>query len=447
MKLVSLIKNNKTSIVIFFVVLVGFLISTPKDVILDLQQGTYRRLLPTDDVTATTILPYLIIRHKTIEFSEVINSGLITKDSSGIIPYFLGEINGKYFSVYPLINSILVIPFYYLPLVLNKIPELTYHENIIKLLFMGRLSASILTTISVVLFYKMLTIVSDKKYQKLIIIFTLFYAFGTASFSVSSRGLWQHTFSQLINSILILTLLHSRKNEKLVPWLGFILGLLVASRVTNILIALTFTFYVFFVHRKYFVKFILAAIPWVLFLLTYNYFVYGSPFIEGYGSRGEGITDFSNWSTPLTESLPGYFISPARGFIFISPPMVFAFITIYLVFKNRKNIKEFNLLYRYLSVGLILSMIMMGKWFTWHGANAFGHRMLVDYLPILGLLSFEFTKNLKGKKIYLIYILILYSFYVHFNATYFRKSKCGLEHNWSFYRLKLKVGDNDIIKK
>jgi len=158
--------------------------------------------------------------------------------------------------------------------------------------------------------------------------------------------------------------------------------------------------------------------------------IFGSPFIEGYGARA----DF-NWSTPLIESLLGFAISPTRSFLFISPPLILAYYTIYKTFKDRKFKPEFNTIYRYLGVVFILSLLLFAKWYTWDGAPAFGYRMLSDFLPIVGLLAFETLVSMRRWEKVVVAILIIYSIYAHGNAVFNRKSRCSPEHNWSFYCL------------
>jgi len=258
----------------------------------------------------------------------------------------------------------------------------------------------------------------------------MFYALGTATWSVSSRGMWQHTFAQFFISIAILFLLRSMKNPKLIPWLGFLLGLAVVARPTTILLALVISVYVFTKHREWVPRYILAVVPSILFLALYNHLTFGSVLTEGYGARND-----YNRSTPLSESLTGYLFSPARSFLFLSPPLVLSFFAIYKAFSDKKYGEKLNLIFRYLSVGFLLSVLMMAKWWAWDGANGFGYRMLSDYLPIVGLLSFSVVEKLKHSYKVLILLFIVYSIFIHGNAVINRKSRCSHEHNWSFYCL------------
>lgn len=414
---------------IFLITFSVYLANLPIDYKKDNENRLVRRLLPSQDTIQNTFLPYLLIKEKTLYFDPVINTINTLSDNR---PYFLIPTEKGYYPAYPILTGLMALPVYIVPLLLNKIPELTYHENILKLLVLGRITASFYSALSVTIFYLMLKqIYKNKKWT---LLFTAFYAFGTCTWSVASRGLWQHTTIQFINSLIILTLLASVKNEKLIPLVGFLLGIGVLIRPTNIILALVITIYVFIQHREKLNKYILAAIPCVLFLVIHNQVAFGSPLTEGYGAR----EDFS-WSTPLLISLPGYAFSPARSFLLISPPLALAYFGIYTFFKKEKSKsttdKKHLAIMRYLGIAFILSLLMLAKWYTWDGAPAFGYRMLVDFLPIVGLLAFDVTQSFGKKGKLIIAILIIFSIYVHQNAVLNRKSRCGKDHTWTVYCL------------
>jgi hypothetical protein len=346
-------------------------------------------------------------------------------------PYFLINTQKGFYSAYPIITGLMALPIHFIPLMLNKIPELTYHENILKVFLLGRISASFYASLSVLLFYFILKKVrGTDKNEAWILLFSLFYAFGTNTWSVASRGMWQHTTSQFLISVALLLLLYAETKPKVIPWIGFVLGITVLTRPTNIILAAVISGFIAVKYKKHLGKYIAAVIPSIIFMFLYNYLTFGSPFVEGYGARN----DFA-WSTSLWESVPGYAVSPARSFLFISPSLVLGYYAIYKAFASKKFGGKFNLLYKYLGIGFLGSLVMFAKWYTWDGANAFGYRMLLDFIPIVGLLAFEITKNLGKKGRLVVILLILYSIYVHSNAVFFRKGRCSRDHNWSFYCL------------
>lgn len=424
----NLTKNNVLILILVFIA--SFLIYISNSLIdykIGYEKETYRRLMTSEDIIPNTFLPYVILKYKTFSFDQIIES--IRKLVGGSeYPYFLIFSNGHFYSVYPILTGILAIPFYILPLALGKIPHLENTLNLLKVLLLGRITASFYAAISVTIIFQTLRKLSKNNFW--IILFTVLYALGTNTWSTSSRGLWQHTSSQFFISIIVLLLIYSRDKKYLITWIGFFLGVAVLTRPTNIILAIVISIFVFIYEKKRFVRFILAALPSAVLLLLQNYLTFGSPFIEGYGARN----DF-NWSTSLNTSLVGYSFSPARSFLFISPPLVLGYFAIYKSFKNKSLGGKYNLIYRFLGISFILSMLMFAKWYTWDGSNAFGNRMLSDFLPIITVLSFEIAKNLKGIAKFIITALVIYSIFVHANAVFFRKSRCSQDHNWTFYCL------------
>jgi len=428
--------NLKSLVAIFLVfvtTLAIFVSNAYNDYSIDLNKHTYRRLMPAADVAPNTFLPYLILKHQTLSFNKIVKNLRQFGDNKEI-PYFLVMRNGNFYSAYPIITGLFALPFYVVPIILNKIPNLETPLNLLKVLFVGRIAASFYAALSVSVMYLILKEIYKNKGSNIwIFAFTAFYALGTNTWSVASRGLWQHTISQLIISVAVLLLIKgvaAPAKPQLFGLIGFVLGLAVLTRPTNIVLAIVVTVYMLVERRKQFISFLLPVGICAALFFFYNRAIFGSPFIEGYGARG----DF-DWSTPLTESLLGFAISPARSFLFISPPLILAYYTIYKTFKDKKFKSGFNTIYRYLGTAFILSLLLFAKWYTWDGAPAFGYRMLSDFLPIIGLLTFETIVVMKRWGTVLIIVLMIYSIYIHDNAVFNRKSRCSPEHNWSFYCL------------
>lgn len=416
----------KKYLLIFLVVFTVFMSNVGIDFSKDLENKRFRRMMTSTDVVPNTFLPWLIIYKQTLSFDSIIDS--LRQIDGRENPSFLVKTDKENVSSYPVFSALMALPIYFIPVVLDKIPEVTYHENILKVFLLGRITASFYTALSVVLFYRILERIS--KNRSWILIFTAFYAFGTNTWTTMSRGMWQHTFAQFFISLVLLLLLTSLKNKKLIPWIGFLLGIMVATRPTTILFAVVISIYVLMKHRDQLLRYVIAVLPSIIFLLLYNYFTFGSVLVEGYGARNN-----FDWSTPLTESLLGYAFSPSRSFLFVSPPLVLAYFAIYKLFKNKDYLEKYNSIFRYLSVGFILSLLMMAKWYTWDGSNNFGYRMLSDMLPIVGLLSFLVVERLKPPAKKIIIVLIFYSILMNANAVINRKSRCSQDHVWSFYCL------------
>ena len=184
------------------------------------------------------------------------------------------------------------------------------------------------------------------------------------------------------------------------------MGLLVLVRLTNIVIVLPLSIYVVLQNKKYIVPLVLGAIPAIISMLYMNQLFYGSMFSTGYIAR----TDF-HWTTSYFESLPGYFVSPARGFLFLSPPLLLGFIALF-------KFKNLSLLYKTFIVICVLQILVMGKWWAWEGANAFEARMLTEILPFLFILTVEMIKNIKSRAAFLLLVWLT----THHHSTYINQA-------------------------
>lgn len=459
-RFLKLIQQQKTPLLLTIVVLAIYLSNLPFDYRNDLARKDYRRLLPTADVVPNTFLPYVLLKHQTFSFDSI-DQYLRVFDANNKLPYFLIKPETTYFSAYPIFTGLIALPFYVIPILLDKIPTLTYWENLLKMLVLGRISASILTTLGVLLFYKTLKMVAKTKNEKWLFFISLFYALGTTSYSISSRGMWQHTVSQLL--IMLFIFLHIKYLQNNSPKTSaaryLVLGLAAVTRPTNMVFSGILYLYLLFseteslsawkrvnvkinlvsflqnstaflvtILQEVFsqkAKTLLIGLP-ILLTLIYNFYLFGNPFVEGYAAR-----DDFNWTTPLITSLSGFLFSPARSFLFISPPLLLSFIFIVKLFSKGLKL-NYGIFYKVLTLPLTLHIIIYAKWYTWDGANGFGYRMLTDILPILGLFSYLYFEELKPKLKILVCILCVYSMLIHINAVYGLKSKCSRDNNWTF---------------
>lgn len=407
------------------------MLNLPYDYKKSIETGMIRRMLASDDIIPNTFLPYVLIKHKGIDYAPIMKYIRTWVQGGKEDPYFMINRDGKYYASYPIITGLFAIPIYVIPILMDKIPGLGTQKDILNILALGRISAAFYTALSCSIFYLILKKLSKTNNQYWRLIFTIFYALGTTTYSISSRGMWMHTISQLLISIEILVLIEALKNKKLIDYAGIILGIAVLTRLTNAVVAIVIAAYVFFYYRDRFIKFAIYTLPTVFILFWYNNLAFGSPFVEGYQSRG----DFG-WSTPILYGLAGFLVSPGRSLLFISPPLIFSFFEIYRIFTIKRNdrTKEDNLIL-FLGISFILSLLLMSKWSGWHGANAFGYRMLTEYLSIISLLAFLATEKMEKTGKILVTILIIYSIYVNANAVLFRKGRCDADHNWTIYCL------------
>lgn len=418
---------------IFIVTFVIYNLNTYQNFLTDTKEKTYRNLITSADVVPNTFLPYLIVKYQTFQFDKIKNTLKEFQSIKNKLPYFLIKTGEHYYSVYPTLTGILAVPFYIVPVGLQFIPALNLWDYVLKVLVLGRISASFYTTLSVVLVYLIVSKIS--KNTSINLILTALYAFGTTTFSVSSRSLWQHTSSEFIFALVLLLLLKVKENRKIIPLVGFLTSLLVLARITNVFYAVAIAVYIFSIGKKDVWKFLLPAIPAVIFLLISNYYSFGGIFADGYSARSD-----IKWSTPLLTGVVGFLFSPSRSFLFITPPLLLSYIAMFQVFKNSKFGGENNYLYRFMTIPFILTLLLFSKWYDWSGANGFGYRMITDFLPFLILLTGEASKNFGKIAKGVLIVFVVYSIFIQTNAVYTLRSRCSEKDNWNFRCLTPRIG-------
>jgi len=359
-------KQNHSPVKVFGFIIVAtfffYLVNTPRDYRKNLETRTYRRLLTSYDITANTFLPYEIIKNKRLYFGEQTMTAMRVIERRDI-PHSVVLKNGRYLPAYPIMSSLIAVPVYFIPLSFGKIPNLDTIQRTLGVLILGRISASFYTALSVGIFYLILRRLSLLKKLKISFWFYLtifFFAFCTNVYSISSRGLWQHVPALLFNSLILLVMLHLNDKDNLFKWLGVLCGLSFLSRPTNIFYVAAVAIFVLVKYRRVFIQFILGAVPFAIIYMLYNYLMFGSPFVNEYVAR-----DDTHFTTPIWEGLIGYMVSPARSFLFITPPLVMSYYC--LVFLYKKKGKDYaDHVLQYLGTAFIATLIMYSMWWCWY---------------------------------------------------------------------------------
>jgi Dolichyl-phosphate-mannose-protein mannosyltransferase len=302
------------------------------------------------------------------------------------LPFFLLRINGRIISAYPPWAGVLALPVYVLAVIGGLSPQSPLIHDLEKL------SASLITALSVVLLLFALRRLTTEKIAWLI---AIVYAFGTSSFSSSSQALWQHGPSQLFLTLTVYWLVRGLDEPRFSAYAGFALAGAVVCRPTNAFMAIPIAAYVLRHHRAHFVGFLVAAVPPILILMAYNVRYFGSPFTTAFTGETGPSRIWSGgshlFSTPLSEGLAGVLASPGRGLFVYSPILLVSIVGLVMVWKDRKQV-----LLKYLSLAPLPLILLTAKWIAWWGGGSYGPRLLADITPILCLylyLPFEHAQS------------------------------------------------------
>jgi hypothetical protein len=351
--------------------------------VLVLYSANYRTLGASDTIPAR-YLPLSILREGNLDLDEF-SSLHKAPEAKGL------TLSGQhYVSLYPIGAAIFALPFYALSAI-GSMPGNSWFT-----LELEKFAASLILLTSVIIFYFTMLRLSTR--PAALIIATI-YALATSSFSVSSQALWQHGASQLCLTAALYCLVRGSKEPIWTSFAGFPAAFAVVCRPTDALLIAPIGLYVFFHQVRQFPRFLLCAIPPILFQLVYNNHYFDNPFRTQFE-----VAQKHFWSTPILDGLANILFSPSRGLFIYSPVLIFAFIGMILVLK-----KSGTLLLRYLSIGVIANIFLYAKFFYWLGGYTYGPRLLADVTPILCLFLIE-TKSLFTKSLFKIAFLILAAF-------------------------------------
>lgn len=365
-------------------------------------------LTPTIPKTLDTLparyLPVSIIKEGDFDFDEFPH--LYQPEA----PYCFTQINGHYYSAYPIGAPLLSLPIYFIADLL----KIDFSEK--NLILLEKFSASLMVSLSAIILLLSLKIITSLKNS---IITTVIYSIATCSWAVSSQALWQHPAVQLLNALTIFSLFNAKKKDYFYILSGFFAAGSIFCRPTNFICFGIIFLYLILKQRKKITYFLTGAILPLFFFGYYNLNYFGSIF-GGYvyadvlGTKG--ITSFAAWATSPLVGLSGLLFSPSRGLFIFSPILIFSFIGLKQVFSQELR----DSLLKWLSIIPLVYLVPLSFFSNWWGGHSFGYRFLTDVLPFL-MIPFAFSLiYLKKRFIKIIFcILCLFSIFVQILGVYF----------------------------
>lgn len=325
------------------------------------------RIIATNDSTPANFLPISVIREFNLNLDEF--SFLY----EGTTPYFLTYYNNHLYSNYSVTTPILAVPIYFLPVILGFVKD-AYDA-----VFLAKLSASVIASLSGVLFY--LTMLKMTASQRFALLSALCYSLATSTWTISAQGLWDHTSGQFFNAAALFCVISARDDKRYLIPCGAACALAVTSRWNNLIPVLAISAYILFAYRKEAWKFLLFPLVISIWHLSLNLAHFGSivggaEVLLKQTSVRQGI--FGGWSGSFTEGLAGVLISPSRGLIIFSPWLIFCFAGIIQVWRRNEDH-----LFKYISVGILFTILFFSKYTIWWGGLCYGPRFFVDIMPFM----------------------------------------------------------------
>ncbi len=315
---------------------------------------------------------------------------------------------GHWYSSYPVTVSLISTPIY-APAILSGMKITAKNVDIL-----AKTSASAIAALSAIFLFLILKLLTDEDNA---LLWTLIYAFATSTWSVSSQGLWQHGTVQLFLLAGIYFLLKNEKSGKSFAAPSLCLAICVSARMPTALIALAVFFYILFNRREKLIKFIIPASVAAVLLFSYNFYHFGSfaggnALLEKKMLVTKGIT--SIWTGNFLPGLAGLLFGPSRGILTYSPILIFSFISLLFIFRDRGKT-----LFKFLAASTLFYILLFSFYRAWWAGHTFGYRYLLDIVPLLCIFPALYTERfLSSKPVKIIFILFI-SFSVLVQVTGF----------------------------
>lgn len=282
------------------------------------------------------------------------------------IPYYLRRAGGHYYSAYSPAPALLALPVYALPVARGMPASSPWVAHLEKL------TAALVAAASVALLFATVRQLTTGGWALAI---AAVYALGTSTLSVSSQALWQHGPSQLFLTLALYFLVRLRDDERALAPAALALGVAVVMRSTNLFLAAPVAAFALHRHRRLAVRAVALFLAPLTVQAAYD-LAHFHALGTGLGQAAVPVTALFA-QTPVLEGLGGVLVSPARGLFVFSPVLLLSLAGIVLVWRRGPA------LFRALSLGLPIVVLVVGKWFMWWGGHTFGPRVLADATPVL----------------------------------------------------------------
>jgi hypothetical protein len=365
--------------------------------------NSYTGTITSRDTFPAAILPYNLFQHHTLAFDNISSSPLLSYQD-GTPSYAIQNINGNYYSLFPIVIPILLVPFYaaqYLLLAAFAIPI----TDVI-ILQSAKNAAACMATLTCIIFFA----TARELFEERIAFYeTVIFAFATATWSISSQALWQHGLGELllISMIYLIVKNETADSPFYLALLGLLSGLFVFNRPPDAILLIPVILYVIIWQRKKITRYLIPAVLAGLPFLLYNELVFGSP-AGGYAKNMELFF----FGGQFISNFLGLFIAPNKGLLVYSPVLILAFFGFIVIRKDTS--RRYLTVIKFFSFAFLAQVLLYSFFSDWIGGYCFGPRFLTDAVPVLVLFCGFFLSWLvkvplspDWKKIIGIFIVVL----------------------------------------
>ncbi len=335
------------------------------------------RTIPAGDSIPTRFLPFSLLLRHTLYLDDWIQPYIDPPPPAGV--YFVANVRGHWVSIYPILTPLLVTPVYVVPAWwLSRQLRFPTDESM-RLIANGmeKLNAALLAAVSAGIFFLAIQKILPLRESSIL---TFIYGAASSTWSISSQILQSHAVTEITFALLLWALLDLPSGKRPAFWAGLALGLAVANKLPNAVVAAPLAVYFILHHRDKLAQFFAPQAVIGVVLTSYNLYFFGS--IAGGYARAFRAMGYSSVADAFRGSIwmgaAGFLLSPSRS-VFIYMP--WTFFSLWGAVKLWRS-EEFDW-GRYLIAGAAGLFLMYCRVERWWGGWTFGPRYLTDLLPFL----------------------------------------------------------------
>jgi len=333
------------------------------------------RPIPSGDTAPAALVPLSLVSSHTLALDRFALWYQDTRHMNAV--WFTRAADGHYYSSFPIALPLMITPLYF-PFAGWDIRQMPVDRVILWARITEKISASLIAAFSVAAFLALAGSLTDSKSAWML---TMVYAFGSATWSISSQALWQHGASELALVLALLFLIREDEYPDRILFAalaGCCAGFGVAIRLSGAFPCFVMAGYVVLSRWRLRSKeaFAACAVLPVAAVLIYNLRIFGNVV----GSYPAGWLLKGN----MLEGLAGLVISPSRGLLVFCPVFLFSMVGTYLWLRTSR--RQYAPIYLTCLLIVAAHLLTLGRYRLWWGGFSYGPRLMTDVIPCLVIL-------------------------------------------------------------
>lgn len=331
------------------------------------------RPIPSGDSLCTSLLPLSILLDHAV-----------TLDRFGPwlyahIPYTREVVRmsaGHYYSGYPIWNGVFVTPLYLPLLLITNLREWDPGTLAALARILEKFVASAIAAFSAVVMLALLKRITSERWAWIL---TLVYAVATATWSIASQALWQHTTVELSTVAALYFLEAWWRDRGRAALFGcgacaMAAAMIRPGEVAMVLALLIALFAAGAVLKDYF-RFLALPVVGGMVALAYNFYFF---------RNATGTYTFAMWAGSAWNGVVGLLVSPGRGLLIYMPVTLFALCAFLPAARDAR--RKHRLLLVACATLIVLHFLVVSRVNLWWGGYCWGPRYLTETLPLFVVL-------------------------------------------------------------